>query len=281
MRLQQRLIGEIDLFFRSEVALNADETELLDALASHLASALEGLRAAALEREAWDGQWYRRAWFDDGTPLGSESNDECKIDAIAQSWSVISGAGDEEKRKQALESAYELLVDKEHRILKLLTPPFNSSDLQPGYIKGYLPGIRENGGQYTHAAIWLVMAFAMQQDAERAYELLRYVNPLLHGNTKQEADKYRGEPYVMAGDVYEGEHPGQAGWTWYTGSAGWAYRLIIEYILGMKMENGEVSFGPTAPAAWDSFKVSYKVDGETKTYYSSNAANAYKALKQD
>ena len=219
-----------------------------------------------IDKHAWDGKWYRRAYFDDGTPLGSESNDECKIDAIAQSWSVISGAGDEEKRKQALESAYELLVDKEHRILKLLTPPFNSSDLQPGYIKGYLPGIRENGGQYTHAAIWLVMAFAMQQDAERAYELLRYVNPLLHGNTKQEADKYRGEPYVMAGDVYEGEHPGQAGWTWYTGSAGWAYRLIIEYILGMKMENGEVSFSPRVPVAWDSFKVSYTLNEELKQF---------------
>lgn len=219
-----------------------------------------------IDQHGWDGKWYRRAYFDNGMPLGSEVNEECKIDSIAQSWSVISNAGDTDKSLQGMNAAYDMLVDKNDKLLKLLYPPFDKSALQPGYIKGYVPGVRENGGQYTHAAIWLIMAFAQLKDNEKAYELLSIINPVRHTNTKAGVDKYRGEPYVMAGDVCAGEHGGQAGWTWYTGSAGWTYRLIIEYILGMKINNGEVSFSPSVPAAWRSFTLKYTHNGVSRVY---------------
>jgi cellobiose phosphorylase len=177
---------------------------------------------------AWDGEWYRRAYFDDGTPLGSRENTECQIDAIAQSWSVISGSGDPARARQAMESVNRRLVREADRLVLLLTPPFDSMEPSPGYIRGYLPGVRENGGQYTHAALWNVLAFARLGDGDRAWELFALLNPVNHGRTPDEVARYRAEPYVVAADVYSvPPHTGRGGWTWYTGSAGWMYRVGI------------------------------------------------------
>ncbi len=173
-----------------------------------------------IEQHGWDGQWYRRAYFDDGTPLGSAVNEECQIDAIAQSWSILSGAGTQERSKLALESVDRRLVRRDARLIRLLDPPFDKSDLNPGYIKGYVPGVRENGGQYTHGAIWTVLATAALGDSERAWEQFALINPISHGATRTEISTYRVEPYVVAADVYGVDpHTGRGGWTWYTGSA--------------------------------------------------------------
>ncbi|HEX8431006.1 MAG TPA: protein ndvB, partial [Longimicrobium sp.] len=188
---------------------------------------------AAVEAHAWDGEWYRRAYFDDGTPLGSREGDECRIDSIAQSWSVISGAGAPERQERAMRSLGEHLVDEDARLLMLLTPPFDHTPNDPGYIKGYLPGVRENGAQYTHAALWAVLATALRGDGDRAFHLYQMINPLTHTATAADADRYKAEPYVVAADVYTA--PGQlgrGGWTWYTGSASWMYRVGLEAILG-------------------------------------------------
>ncbi len=212
-----------------------------------------------INKHAWDGKWYKRAWFDDGTPLGSSENEECKIDSIAQSWSVLSGAGDTERANSAMEEAYKKLVQKDAGIIKLLDPPFDKSDLNPGYIKGYVPGIRENGGQYTHAAVWLIMAFAELGDNKRVWELLNLINPINHGKTSEAIATYKVEPYVLAADVYAGEpHAGRGGWTWYTGSASWLYRLIIESFLGLKQEGDKLKIAPCIPEEWESFKVHYR-----------------------
>ena len=211
-----------------------------------------------IEKSAWDGNWYIRAFFDNGMALGSAANDECKIDCIAQSWAVISGAGDVERQKTAMQSAYTHLVDQKLELIKLLAPPFDKSNLEPGYIKGYVPGVRENGGQYTHAAVWLVMAFAKLGDNSKVWELFNLINPINHTKTPQSIAVYRDEPYVMAGDVYAQSHPAQGGWSWYTGSAGWMYRLITESMLGMKMEEGKLHFEPCVPADWKSFKITYR-----------------------
>jgi cyclic beta-1,2-glucan synthetase len=211
-----------------------------------------------IHKNAWDGKWYKRAWFDDGTPIGSSSNEECKIDSIAQSWSVLSGAGEKENAITAMESAYEKLVFKDSKIIKLLDPPFDKSDLNPGYIKGYVPGVRENGGQYTHAAIWLIMAFAEMGENKRVWELLDMINPVNLSKTAEAISIYKVEPYVLAADVYANvQHNGRGGWTWYTGSAGWMYRLIIEYFLGLKQAGNKLSFAPRIPEEWESFKMSY------------------------
>ncbi|HEY4154361.1 MAG TPA: glucoamylase family protein, partial [Puia sp.] len=212
-----------------------------------------------IEAGAWDGDWYRRAYFDNGTPLGSAENDECKIDSIPQSWSVISGGGDPERSRIAMDSAYSKLVKKDTEIIQLFDPPFNHSELDPGYIKGYLPGVRENGGQYTHAAIWLIMAAAAQRDKERTYELIRLINPLNHGINTDEIKKYKIEPYVIAADVYAVEnHLGRGGWTWYTGSAGWMYQLLLESFFGLKRNGNKLSFEPCLPDHWPQFTVSYQ-----------------------
>ncbi|HKB45919.1 MAG TPA: glucoamylase family protein [Chitinophagaceae bacterium] len=212
-----------------------------------------------IEESAWDGEWYRRAYFDDGTPLGSATNDECKIDSIVQSWSVLSKAGDIERSAMAMESAYKYLVRKELSLIQLFDPPFDKSDLNPGYIKGYVPGVRENGGQYTHAAIWMTMAFAALGDKERTWELLKMINPVNHGNSTAEIAKYKVEPYVMAADVYaEENHKGRGGWTWYTGSAGWMYQLIIGSVIGITRKNDRLEFNPCIPPAWNSFNVNYR-----------------------
>ncbi|RJP79609.1 MAG: cyclic beta 1-2 glucan synthetase [Desulfobacteraceae bacterium] len=212
-----------------------------------------------IDRNAWDGAWYRRAYFDDGSPLGSWVNPECRIDSIAQSWSVLSGAGDHERSRMAMEALDEHLVRREHGLIQLLDPPFDKSALNPGYIKGYLPGVRENGGQYTHAAIWAAMAFARLGDSRRAWELFTMINPVNHARSIEEAETYKVEPYVMAADVYAvSPHIGRGGWTWYTGSAAWMYRLIVESLLGLRLEKDTLRFEPCIPADWKSFKVHYR-----------------------
>jgi cellobiose phosphorylase len=212
-----------------------------------------------IEKHAWDGDWYRRAYFDDGQPLGSASNLECQIDSIPQSWSVLSGAGTRERSLTAMESVDRLLVRRNARLIQLLEPPFDTSSLNPGYIKGYVPGVRENGGQYTHAAIWTVMAFAAMGDSKRAWELFSLINPVTHAATPQAAAIYRVEPYVVAADVYAvPPHTGRGGWTWYTGSAGWMYRLITESLLGLHLEIDKLRFTPCLPAGWSSFKIHYR-----------------------
>ncbi|HCN84291.1 MAG TPA: cyclic beta 1-2 glucan synthetase, partial [Sphingobacteriaceae bacterium] len=222
----------------------------------------EKLRVA-IDENGWDGEWYRRAYFDDGTPLGSSTNTDCQIDSIAQSWSVLSGAGNPDRSEMAMQAIEKRLINKDAGIIKLLDPPFDKGQTDPGYIKGYLPGIRENGGQYTHAAVWMIMAFAKLGDSSQAWELLQMINPVNHGSSKDKVAVYKVEPYVIAGDVYsDGVHAGRGGWTWYTGSAGWMYQLIIESFLGLHTEGGKLSFNPCIPIEWSSIKVHYRY-GET------------------
>ncbi|MFO7643859.1 MAG: glucoamylase family protein [Desulfosarcina sp.] len=212
-----------------------------------------------IEQNGWDGGWYRRAYFDDGSPLGSAGNPECQIDSIAQSWSVLSGAGDAARARMAMEALDERLVRREHGLIQLLDPPFDTSDLNPGYIKGYVPGVRENGGQYTHAAIWAAMAFARLGDNRRAWELFTLINPVNHARSIEEATAYKVEPYVVAADVYAvTPHTGRGGWTWYTGSAAWMYRLIVESLLGLEREGDHLRFRPCLPADWKGFKLHYR-----------------------
>jgi cyclic beta-1,2-glucan synthetase len=212
-----------------------------------------------IEEHGWDGEWYRRAFFDDGSVLGSSGNIECRIDSIPQSWAVLSGAGDVERSRSAMEAVDKHLVRRDHSLIQLLDPPFDKSDLNPGYIKGYVPGVRENGGQYTHAAIWTAMAFAALGDSSRAWEMLTMINPINHARSPEEIAVYKGEPYVVAADVYAvPPHTGQGGWTWYTGSAGWMYRLIAESLLGIRLETDKLHFEPCLPAQWDSYTVHYR-----------------------
>jgi cellobiose phosphorylase len=212
-----------------------------------------------IESEAWDGQWYLRAYCDDGTVLGSSQNKECKIDSTVQSWSVLSGAGSPERSKQAMLSLARVLIDPQNDLIKLLDPPFDKSTLEPGYIKGYVPGVRENGGQYTHAAVWAVMAFAMMGESQRVKELLSMINPINHGSTREKIDRYLVEPYVMAADIYGSEpHTGRGGWTWYTGSASWMYRLIVESVLGLHLKVNTLTVNPCIPPEWKTFKIHYR-----------------------
>jgi cyclic beta-1,2-glucan synthetase len=214
---------------------------------------------SALEREAWDGEWYRRAFFDDGTPLGSEANDECQIDSIPQSWAVLSGAADPERARRAMESVERRLVRWEDRLLLLFAPPFDQTQLDPGYIKGYLPGIRENGGQYTHAAIWSVMAFATLGEGDKAADLFNLLNPIHHARGRADLHRYKVEPYAVAADVYsEPPHVGRGGWTWYTGAAGWLYRAGVESILGLRKQGATLSIDPCIPRGWKGFEISYR-----------------------
>jgi len=222
--------------------------------------AAEGLRLReSLEQHGWDGAWYRRAYFDDGTPLGSADNLECQIDSISQSWSVLSGAGDAERSRMAMQAVDERLVRRDHALIQLLDPPFDRLDLDPGYIKGYVPGVRENGGQYTHGAIWAAMAFAALGDSRRAWELTTMINPANHAKSQQTIATYKVEPYVMAADVYAvAPHTGRGGWTWYTGSAGWMYRLIVESLLGLRLEVDRLHVAPLLPAHWAGLKIHYR-----------------------
>jgi len=215
--------------------------------------------ANAIEKNAWDGNWYRRAYFDNGMPLGSVINSECKIDSIAQTWAVISGAGNPRRTVEAMNSVENYLVQREDGLIKLLAPPFDEGDLEPGYIKGYVPGVRENGGQYTHAAAWVIIANALLGDGDRAWELFELINPINHARTHIEYSKYKVEPYVMAADVYAVyPHIGRGGWTWYTGSAGWIYRAGLEYILGFRRNGGTLAVDPCIPQKWTEYEIWYR-----------------------
>jgi cyclic beta-1,2-glucan synthetase len=218
---------------------------------------------ARLEEHGWDGAWYRRAYFDDGTPLGSADSVECQIDSIAQSWSVLSGAAPAQRARRAMEALQARLVRTDQRLVKLLDPPFDQLGPNPGYIAGYVPGVRENGGQYTHGAIWAAMAFAALGEGDRAWSLLALINPLNHVATPAGLARYKVEPYVMAADVYSvAPHTGRGGWSWYTGSAGWMYRLIIESLLGLRLEaspaGASLVFSPCLPVAWPGYTVEYR-----------------------
>ncbi|HET9002894.1 MAG TPA: glucoamylase family protein, partial [Gemmatimonadaceae bacterium] len=220
----------------------------------------------AIEETSWDGAWYRRAYFDDGAPLGSATSDECRIDSIAQSWSVISGAGAPERQQQAMQSLEEHLVRNDARLLMLLTPPFDKTTHDPGYIKGYLPGVRENGAQYTHAALWAVLATALQGKGDRAFELYQMINPLTHASTRADAEQYKVEPYVVVADLYTAEgHLGRGGWTWYTGSASWMYRVGLEAILGFRKHGDRLAIEPCLPSAWKEYTIEYRHLSSTYT----------------
>jgi cyclic beta-1,2-glucan synthetase len=213
----------------------------------------------AIERDAWDGDWYRRGYFDDGTPLGSVLSDECRIDSIAQSWCVISGAAERERAVRAMAAVNAQLVSRSDGLVKLFTPAFDRTPHDPGYVKAYPPGLRENGGQYTHAAMWSVLAFALLGDGDRAGELFSLMNPINHANTRAGIHRYKVEPYVVCADVYSAvEHIGRGGWTWYTGSAGWMYRAAMEGILGVRLRGRVLCIKPCIPQVWTGFEVTYK-----------------------
>jgi len=221
-----------------------------------------------IEKHAWDGNWYRRAYFDSGQPLGSHLNEECQIDCLPQSWSVISGAGNPERARQAMQSLNERLVRRDAKLIQLLDPPFDRSNPSPGYIQGYVPGVRENGGQYTHAAIWTVLAAALEGNNELAWELFALLNPVNHGRTAADIATYKVEPYVIAADVYwVPPHTGRGGWTWYTGSAGWIYRTLIETLLGLQPEGKQLRLSPRLPKAWPGYKIHYRY-GDTPYHIS-------------
>ena len=214
---------------------------------------------AALEREAWDGDWYRRAWFDDGTPLGSSTSEACRIDAIAQSWSVLSGAATPERAARAMAAVERELIRPKDGLALLLAPPFDKTAIEPGYIKGYPPGIRENGGQYSHAAMWSVMAFARLGDGDKAAGLFALVNPINHARTRAEVHRYKVEPYVIAADVYSAPaHVGRGGWTWYTAAASWMQRAGIESILGLRMRGGFLCLSPCIPTGWPGYAMTLR-----------------------
>jgi cellobiose phosphorylase len=239
--------------------------------------ALQGVQLRSrIEANGWDGEWYRRAYFDDGTPLGSASNSECQIDSISQSWSVLSASslqnGGRERSRTAMNAVYDRLVRHDDKLIQLLHPPFDQTAMNPGYIKGYVPGVRENGGQYTHGAIWAAMAFAELGDNARAWELLQMINPVMHGLTPEAVATYKIEPYVMAADVYAVEpHIGRGGWSWYTGSAGWMYRLVIESILGLRLDVDKLHFSPCLPPHWKGFTMQYRY---RETVYDMTFTNA-------
>jgi cyclic beta-1,2-glucan synthetase len=233
----------------------------------------------AVENSAWDGEWYRRAYYDDGAPLGSKESDECKIDSIAQSWSVISGAGDGERARQAMASLNTHLVREDARLIMLLTPPFNHGSHDPGYIQGYLPGVRENGAQYTHAALWAVLATALLGDGDRAMHLYRLLNPVTHAKTPEDVATYKVEPYVIAADVYTAEgHVGRGGWTWYTGSASWLYRVGLEAILGFNKKGDTLEIDPCIPSEWKELAIEYRHQATTYVIRIHNPDGAQKGV---
>lgn len=236
-------------------------------LCGEFAGIREKIRTA-IESSAWDRDHYMRAFYDNGRPLGVWSDSECCIDSVSQSWSVISCCGNEKRRKEAISTALKHLADREHGVIKLLTPPFggvsDGMSQSPGYIAAYPPGVRENGAQYTHAAIWLAKAFLMEEDSETGYELVSMINPVNHSRTLAEANVYKSEPYAVAADVLsEGKNAGRGGWTWYTGSASWLYRVILEDMLGVRRCGDVLEVNPRLPAEWrGNASVSVKVYGK-------------------
>ncbi|SET37424.1 Cellobiose phosphorylase [Natronincola peptidivorans] len=221
--------------------------------------------AESIEKNAWDGEWYIRAFYDDGSPLGSSQNTECKIDSLAQSWSIISKGGKEDRSKKAMKAVEQYLVKKDEGLILLFTPPFDKSDQNPGYIKGYVPGVRENGGQYTHAATWVIKAFAMAGKGDKAWELFNLINPINHTRTPLECATYKLEPYVMAADVYAvSPHIGRGGWSWYTGVSGWMYKVGVEDIVGLKKNADKLMIDPCIPKEWKEYKIKYRYKA---TYY--------------
>jgi len=238
----------------SELARRRGDSDFADQCTNQAAQLQQNI-----ELHGWDGDWYRRAYFDDGTPLGSATNEECQIDSIAQSWAVLSGAANPARARLAMDRVDQRLVRRDQQLIQLFDPPFDKSALEPGYIKGYAPGVRENGGQYTHGAIWAVMAFAELGETERAWELFSLLNPIHHATDLTEVNRYKVEPYVVAADIYAvGPHTGRGGWTWYTGSAGWMYRLIVETLLGLRLEADQLRVNPRLPRAWESLKLHYR-----------------------
>ena len=212
-----------------------------------------------IEQHAWDGQWYRRAYDDNGEAIGSQANLECQIDSLPQSWAVISGGGEPGRSRQAMQAVDQRLVRSDAGLIQLFDPPFDKSPSNPGYIKGYIPGVRENGGQYTHAAIWSATAFALLGESERAWELFALLNPVNHATTPQQIATYKAEPYVVAADVYAlSPHTGRGGWSWYTGAAGWMYRLLVETLLGINLEGDHLRLTPHLPQAWPSCTIHYR-----------------------
>ncbi|MGB7157801.1 MAG: glucoamylase family protein [Tepidisphaeraceae bacterium] len=237
-----------------EIAQRRQDAAFADLCATEAAKLKQNI-----ERDGWDGDWYRRAYFDNGEPIGSISSPECQIDSLPQSWAVLSGAGDPARSQRGLDALEDRLVRRDIGVIQLFDPPFDHSHLNPGYIKGYVPGVRENGGQYTHAAVWAVMAFAAVGDAQRAWELFNLINPVRHGDSESTVARYKVEPYVVAADVYANpQHAGRGGWTWYTGSAGWMYRLITESLLGLRLEVDRLRIEPVFPREWESFEIHYR-----------------------
>jgi cellobiose phosphorylase len=215
--------------------------------------------AAAVEAHGWDGGWYRRAYYDDGTPLGSAANRECQIDSIAQSWAVLSAAAEPERARQAMKAVLERLVKWDERLILLFTPPLDKTAHDPGYVKGYVPGIRENGGQYTHAALWTIWAMTEMGDGELAGRLFELINPIYRADTPEKMEHYKVEPYVISADVYGvPPHTGRGGWTWYTGSSGWMYRLGVEAILGLRRQGEKLRLDPCIPPQWDGYELTYR-----------------------
>ncbi|MGB8840181.1 MAG: glucoamylase family protein [Aliidongia sp.] len=238
----------------ADLAQRHDDPQRATAWRQHAASLQE-----SLEREAWDGDWYRRAYFDDGSPLGSVANDECRIDSIVQSWAVISGAAQATRAARAMTALDKYLLRRDDKILLLFTPPFDDPARDPGYIKGYPPGIRENGGQYTHGAVWAALAFVMQGDGDRAGELLSMLNPICHADSPAAIHRYKVEPYVVCADLYsEPPHVGRGGWTWYTGSAGWMYRVALEGLLGFRLRGTDLVLDPCIPRGWPGFEIVFR-----------------------
>jgi cellobiose phosphorylase len=214
---------------------------------------------SALEDTAWDGAWYRRGYYDDGTPLGSNESAQCKIDTIAQSWSVIAGANDVAHAEQAMKAVEQQLIRKDDGVALLFSPPFDHPEEDPGYIAAYPPGVRENGGQYTHGAIWSIFAYAMQGHGDKAGALFELINPLRHADTSHALGRYKVEPYVACADVYSVDpHVGRGGWTWYTGSAAWLYRAGLEAMLGFRLQGAKLMMDPCIPGHWPAFTIRYR-----------------------
>jgi cyclic beta-1,2-glucan synthetase len=227
----------------------------IEAWSRHLAALTH-----ACEREAWDGEWYCRAYFDDGTPLGSSRNTECRIDSLSQSWAVISGAAPRDRALAAMSAVERHLVRREEGLVLLFEPPFDAAPVDPGYIKGYLPGLRENGAQYTHAAVWVLIAEAMLGRSAQVGDLLRMLNPVHRSANAEGVRTYRVEPYVLAADIYSGAGIAcRGGWTWYTGAAGWMYRAVLEHVLGIRVRGDTLQLAPCVPPEWPGFEVQLKL----------------------